>query len=335
MMRFRLGQPLGIIFTAILLSGCDHHKSANQAHAEAGAGAAANTDSAYTGQPAKSKYPRALPVAPPQAISEANPPSVTNSSSPSPATPSSAPSATPAPTDTASPLSPASNPPPVSTPAPVPSSDTLTSLPATAPSTGGTSDITQPTNTPPAPITDDTGAAQQQVVVLQTSLGQIVIQLDDFAAPKTCDNFRKLVSDGFYNRTAFHRVIPNFIIQGGDPNSKSDNRSSYGQGGPNYTVPAEIKLKHDRGAVAMARLPDSVNPQHESNGSQFYICVVPCPSLDDQYTVFGHVIKGLDVAAKIAGQPRDTHDNPFNRIEMEASLEAKGKALEEGSTVSP
>jgi peptidylprolyl isomerase/peptidyl-prolyl cis-trans isomerase B (cyclophilin B) len=188
---------------------------------------------------------------------------------------------------------------------------------------------------PTAPIPDNASASQEQVVVLQTSLGQIVIQLDNFAAPKTCDNFRKLVSDGFYNHTVFHRVIPNFVIQGGDPNSKSDNRAGYGQGGPGYTVPPEIKLKHDRGAVAMARLPDSINPQRESNGSQFYICVAPCPSLDDQYTVFGHVIKGMDIAEKIASQPRDKRDNPLNRIEMEASLEPKGKALEDGSTVNP
>jgi cyclophilin family peptidyl-prolyl cis-trans isomerase len=174
-----------------------------------------------------------------------------------------------------------------------------------------------------------------QVVVLQTSLGRIVIQLDDFAAPKTCENFRKLVSDGFYNHTAFHRVIPNFIVQGGDPNSKTDDRATYGLGGPGYILPAEIKLKHDRGAVAMARLPDSVNPQRESNGSQFYICVAPCPSLDDQYTVFAHVIKGMDVAVEIAGQSRDQRDNPLNRIEMEASLESKDKALEDGSVVDP
>jgi peptidyl-prolyl cis-trans isomerase B (cyclophilin B) len=156
-----------------------------------------------------------------------------------------------------------------------------------------------------------------------------VIELDDVDAPKTCGNFRKLVSDGFYNHTAFHRAIPHFIVQGGDPNSKSDNRATYGQGGPGYTVPAEIKLRHDSGAVAMARLPDSVNPDRDSNGSQFYICVASCPSLDNQYTVFGHVIKGLDVADKIANQPRDPRDNPLDKIEMEARLEPRDKAMEE------
>jgi cyclophilin family peptidyl-prolyl cis-trans isomerase len=178
---------------------------------------------------------------------------------------------------------------------------------------------------PPAPPEDAT--PQEQVVVLKTTLGRIVIELDNSAAPVTCENFRKLVSNGFYNHTVFHRVIPNFIIQGGDPNSKSDNRARYGQGDPGYKLPAEIKLTHDLGAVAMARLPDSVNPRRESNGSQFYICLEACPSLDAKYTVFGHVIKGMDVANKIGDQPRDAKDDPLNRIEMEASLEPKNKAL--------
>ena len=182
-------------------------------------------------------------------------------------------------------------------------------------------------NNPP-PEMDD-AESQKQVVVLDTSLGRIVIELDDVAAPRTCGNFRKLVSDGFYNHTIFHRVIPNFIIQGGDPNTKSEDRTTYGQGGPGYTLPPEIKLAHDRGAVAMARLPDSVNPQRESNGSQFYICVEPCPSLDNNYTVFAHVIKGMDVVDKIANQTRDSSDDPLSRIEMEVSMVSKGNALED------
>jgi cyclophilin family peptidyl-prolyl cis-trans isomerase len=106
-------------------------------------------------------------------------------------------------------------------------------------------------------------------------------------------------------------------------------------GGPGYTLPAEIKLRHDRGAVAMARLPDSVNSTRDSNGSQFYICLAPCPSLDDQYTVFGHVIKGLSAAVDIASQPRDKRDNPLTRIEMQAHLEPKDVALEESSVANP
>ena len=174
--------------------------------------------------------------------------------------------------------------------------------------------------------------AQKQVVVLLTSLGRIVIELDDVAAPRTCGNFRKLVSSGFYNHTTFHRVIPHFMIQGGDPNTKSDDRTSYGQGDPGYTLPAEINLKHTVGAVAMARLPDKVNPQRESNGSQFYICVEACPTLDGQYTVFGHVIQGMDTASKIAGLQRDDRDSPIARIEVEARLETKKEALEENSS---
>jgi peptidyl-prolyl cis-trans isomerase B (cyclophilin B) len=183
---------------------------------------------------------------------------------------------------------------------------------------------------PPLALTDT--EAQKQVVVLATSLGRIVIELDDISAPRTCGNFRKLVSDGFYNHTVFHRVIPNFMIQGGDPNSKTNDRRSYGQGDPGYTLPAEIRLKHTAGAVAMARLPNALNPQHESNGSQFYICVADCPSLDNEYTVFAHVIRGMDVANKIANQPRDSRDNPTARIEMEARLETKRQALEESGT---
>lgn len=171
------------------------------------------------------------------------------------------------------------------------------------------------------------------MVVLQTTLGKMVLQLDDFAAPKTCANFRNLVSTGFYNGTIFHRVIPHFVIQGGDPNSKTDNRASYGQGDPGYTLPAEIKLSHDRGAVAMARLPDTVNPRQDSNGSQFYICVEACPSLDDQYTVFAHVIRGMDVAERIAAVPRDNRDDPLVRIVMDARLEPKDQAMQESPAV--
>jgi cyclophilin family peptidyl-prolyl cis-trans isomerase len=179
-------------------------------------------------------------------------------------------------------------------------------------------------NIPPAPP-----APPQPVVVLTTSLGPIVIQLDDAAAPHTCENFRKLVAEGFYNKTIFHRVIPHFMIQGGDPNSKSTDRDTYGLGGPGYALPAEIKLRHDRGSVAMARLPDSLNPHRASNGSQFYICLVPCPSLDDQYTVFGHVVRGMEVADQIAALPRDTRDDPVDRVEMTATLEPLDQALTE------
>lgn len=280
-----------LLLSLIFLAGCDHHKSADQAHAEASAAAVAQNDSALTGEVSSSKPSSSKAASP--ALSESEPAA---GSASEPASPPPAPA-------------PSSPPPPEPTSAPI---------------------AVTPPAVPAAPEKEE-----DQVVVLQTSLGRMVIELDDSAAPKTCENFRKLVSDGSYNHTVFHRVIPNFMIQGGDPHSKTDDRATYGQGGPGYTLPAEIKLNHDRGAVAMARLPDSVNPKRESNGSQFYICVAPCPSLNGQYTVFGHVIKGMNVADKIAEQPRDNRDNPLTRIEMEASLESKVKALTDSSTVNP
>jgi cyclophilin family peptidyl-prolyl cis-trans isomerase len=191
------------------------------------------------------------------------------------------------------------------------------------------------TPNPVAASAPTTATAEEQVVVIDTSLGRIVIEPDSSAAPKTSENFIKLATDGFYNHTTFHRVIPHFIIQGGDPNSLSEDRTIQGKGGPGYTLPAEIKLKHERGAVAMARLPDAVNPGRESNGSQFYICVVDAPTLDDQYTVFGHVIKGMGVVDAISNEPRDSHDNPINRIEMEVTVEPKEQAMGESSASNP
>jgi len=331
----------GVIFAALLFTGCDHHKSASQAQAEAGSAAVAESDSELTGLPPQptnadnKTYPRATLVSlpPTSPVPAANPPPDRSALTPPPETNATASSSPPRESES-------SHVPTTPLPPPAPdSSSSLAQIPppspeAKAPSLATTdSDATQPAMNPappavtsnlPQPATDTT--VQEQVVVVDTSMGRIVIELDDDAAPKTCENFRKLVAEGYYDHTVFHRVIPGFIIQGGDPNSKSDNRSSYGQGGPGYTLPAEIKLKHERGAVAMARLPDTVNPQRESNGSQFYICVAACPSLDDGYTVFGHVVQGLDVADQIAAQARDARDNPLTRIEMTASLESKGKA---------
>jgi cyclophilin family peptidyl-prolyl cis-trans isomerase len=311
MLKFRAG----LLFATFFLLGCGHHKPSDQSATSA----PVNEEATLTGNPPlpSTPYPRAELVALPTPT-PAPESSTTTTTVASTTPPPSAPSTTPPP-DAA----------PVTTPTPTP-----------AASTDG--DISRLTITAPGPVvatnalaSSDSTTSQQPVVVLQTSLGRIVIELDDSDAPRTSENFRKLVTQGFYDHTAFHRVIPNFMIQGGDPNSRSDDRSSYGQGGPGYTLAPEIKLKHDRGAVAMARLPDSVNPQRESNGSQFYICVAACPSLDDQYTVFGHVIKGMDVADKIANQTRDARNNPLEKIEMQASLEPKAKALEAGTAVNP
>jgi peptidyl-prolyl cis-trans isomerase B (cyclophilin B) len=129
---------------------------------------------------------------------------------------------------------------------------------------------------------------------VETDRGAIVIELYPEVAPKTVENFEKLVNQGFYNNLSFHRVVAGFVVQGGDP-------AGNGTGGPGYDVVGEIKPaeKHLRGTVATARTGDEVNPQRRSSGSQFYICLEPQPGLDGQYTIFGQVIEGMDVVDKI------------------------------------
>jgi cyclophilin family peptidyl-prolyl cis-trans isomerase len=162
---------------------------------------------------------------------------------------------------------------------------------------------------------------EEEIITLTTSEGVIVIKLDAVAAPKHAENFKKLVKEGFYDGTTFHRVIPGFMIQGGDPLSKDQaKRAEHGTGGPGYTIPAEIGKKHKRGSLAAARQGDQVNPKRESSGSQFYICVVDTTFLDGQYTVFGEVIEGMDVADKIVAKPRDPRDNPKEPVTVKAKL---------------
>jgi peptidyl-prolyl cis-trans isomerase B (cyclophilin B) len=126
--------------------------------------------------------------------------------------------------------------------------------------------------------------------------GDIKIEVNKQDAPKTSENFIKLAKSGFYDCLTFHRIAKDFVIQGGDPEGT-------GSGGPGYTIPAEIKLLHTKGAVAMARLPDQVNPKKDSSGSQFYIALEPLPMLDGGYTVFGKVVSGMDIVTKIGGVP--------------------------------
>ena len=143
-------------------------------------------------------------------------------------------------------------------------------------------------------------------VVLETVRGDIVIELHPEDAPLTVANFTKLVTQGFYDSLTFHRVVPGFVIQGGDPNSRDTNPFNDGQGGPGYTIPAEIKEKHVKGAVAMARMPDVVNPKRESSGSQFYIALKDLGQLDGGYTVFGQVVSGwatIDSLVALANVP--------------------------------
>ncbi len=160
----------------------------------------------------------------------------------------------------------------------------------------------------------DTTKTAHGLVVIETSMGDITIQLADEKAPKHSANFRKLAKEGFFDSTTFHRVIPGFMIQGGDPNSKDNDRSNDGLGGPGYTIDAEIGLTHERGVIAAARQGDAINPQRKSNGSQFYITVAPASFLDGQYTVFGKVVKGMEVVDSIVNVQRDRNDNPIQKV---------------------
>jgi cyclophilin family peptidyl-prolyl cis-trans isomerase len=167
------------------------------------------------------------------------------------------------------------------------------------------------------------------VAVIETKFGKMVVEFYDTDAPKTAANFQKLTKDEFYNGTAFHRVIPGFMIQGGDPLSKQDARGgSVGTGGPGYTVPAEIKRDHKRGTLATARLGGSMNPKKDSSGSQFFINVKDNDFLNGDYTVFGNVIAGMDVADKIVAVPRDGRDNPTEPVVMtKVTLTTRAEAL--------
>ncbi len=139
-----------------------------------------------------------------------------------------------------------------------------------------------------------------EVAVIKTSEGEMVVQFWTDAAPKTIENFKKLARQGFYDGTIFHRIVKEFMIQGGDPNSKDPAKeNSYGQGGPGYNIKAEFNdHSHDRGVISMARGPDP-----DSAGSQFFICLASVHRLDHQYTTFGKLIKGQDVLEKIGDIP--------------------------------
>ncbi len=153
-------------------------------------------------------------------------------------------------------------------------------------------------------------------VIIETKFGNMELQLYQDTAPGHVDNFIKLVKQGFYDGTIFHRVIPGFMIQGGDPNTRGKDKSRYGMGGPGYSIKAEFNDRpHKRGILSMAR---SSNP--DSAGSQFFIVVKDSPFLDGQYTVFGEVTSGMDVADKIVAQDRDRRDNPLDRIEMQMRI---------------
>ncbi len=153
--------------------------------------------------------------------------------------------------------------------------------------------------------------------IIETKFGNITIKFFPDVAPGHVKNFIDLAKNGTYDNTVFHRVIPGFMIQGGDPTSKDPaKRRAYGTGGPGYTIKAEFNDKpHVRGVVSMAR---AANP--DSAGSQFFIVVKDSRFLDKQYTVFGEVVSGMEAADKIVSQPRDANDNPNERIEMKVKI---------------
>jgi len=142
--------------------------------------------------------------------------------------------------------------------------------------------------------------SSNEVAVIKTNEGEMVVQFWPDAAPNTVENFKKLARQGFYDGTIFHRIVKGFTIQGGDPNSKDPAKeNSYGEGGPGYNIKAEFNdHAHDRGVISMARGPDP-----DSGGSQFFICLAPVHRLDHQYTTFGKLIKGQNVLEKIGDTP--------------------------------
>ena len=158
-----------------------------------------------------------------------------------------------------------------------------------------------------------------EIAVIKTSEGDMVIEFWSDAAPNTVDNFKKLAKAGFYNGTAFHRIIKDFMIQGGDPLTKDPSKESqWGTGGPGYQIKAEFNShSHQRGVLSMARSSDP-----DSAGSQFFICLGDASFLDRKYTAFGHVIKGDDVLGKIGDTPVKSSggeaSKPTKRIEIKS-----------------
>ena len=163
---------------------------------------------------------------------------------------------------------------------------------------------------------------EDYLVTISTSYGDMVLLLYN-QTPLHKANFVKLAQEHFYDGTTFHRVILDFMIQGGDPNSKDSIATNDGMGGPGYTVPAEFNpiLRHDKGALAAARMGDDANPARASSGSQFYIVQNKngTPFLNDNYTVFGQVISGFDVIDQLAQVQVDGASRPFKDITIKVT----------------
>lgn len=155
---------------------------------------------------------------------------------------------------------------------------------------------------------EDLDLAKTKVAIV-TDFGTMVVAFRPDKAPKTVENYIKLAKSGFYDATRFHRVIKGFMLQGGDPNTRDDDPSNDGQGGPGYNVDAEFNdLKHERGVISMARSSDP-----NSAGSQFFLMHGQAPHLDNQYTGFGKIVEGLDVLDRIANLPVGTSPGSMER----------------------
>jgi cyclophilin family peptidyl-prolyl cis-trans isomerase len=168
---------------------------------------------------------------------------------------------------------------------------------------------------------------KEDILEINTSYGMMYVWLYK-ATPLHRENYLKLGREGYLNNTTFHRVIPNFMIQGGDPNSKDSDPNNDGQGGPGYTIPAEISdtIKHHRGVMAAAR---DNNPAKASSGSQFYISVSTSGTagLDGNYTVFGEVMQGIEFADSIVKQPKNSSNRPF--VDQKMQVQVIQKTLSE------
>lgn len=179
-----------------------------------------------------------------------------------------------------------------------------------------------------ASAADSTGVTKDDTVTMVTTMGTIKLRLYK-ETPKHQANFVKLCKSGFYDNVLFHRVINQFMIQAGDPDTKAAVPGKmYGAGGPGYTIPAEFNsnFRHKRGALAAARQGDQVNPMKESSGSQFYICHGSPFQLDNEYTIFGETIEGIEVVDKIATAKCDYNDRPISDIKIISTSVASDKS---------
>ncbi len=173
----------------------------------------------------------------------------------------------------------------------------------------------------------------KEFAIISTDYGDMVVEFFDKVAPKHVESFKLHAKNGYYDGTIFHRIIPGFMIQGGDPNTKGENKAVYGTGGraakyygigdenepTSWTLPAEFNdINHKRGILSMARANDP-----NSGGSQFFICAADAPHLNKSYTVFGQVIEGDQIIDQIVNLPRDPRDNPNRRVEISIKLDIR------------